>query len=102
MADALKGRKISELLLTFVLSFVIGTFALLAYIIRLVKHGPAKWLHVKKRNKRPEILDSDQYGTHHWMPLKVSRLKLGVWDGMTIVISTCPVKALLVKDINII
>src|SRR6218665_1556628 len=79
MADALTGRQVAELLLTFVLSFVIGSFSMLTYIIRLLKHGPAKWLRVKKRNERPEILDSDQYGTHHWMPLKVSRLKHGVW-----------------------
>src|SRR6218665_63848 len=88
MGVELQDRKtVSELFRVYVLSFVIAIFSMLTYIIGLIKHGPTKWLHVKKRNERPEILDSDQYGTHHWMPLKVNRVKPDVWDWLTIGVS---------------
>lgn len=63
--------RIVEVVVTFLLSFVIGLLSLLFYVYGLIKHGPSKWAYVKKRNERPEILDSEEFGVHHWVPLKV-------------------------------
>lgn len=63
--------RIVEVVITHLLSFLIGLLSLFFYLYGLIKYGPSKWTYVKKRNERPEILDSEEYGVHHWVPLKV-------------------------------
>lgn len=62
-----------EVFVTVCLSVVIGVLSLGSYLYGLIRYGPSVWLSVKKRNDRPDLLDSDAFGRHHWTALKVKR-----------------------------
>lgn len=69
-------RKVLNLLITILLSIVVGILSSFVYLFNLIQFGPRRWISVKKRNRRPDILDNEKYGQHHWVALKRCRVRL--------------------------
>jgi len=71
-----KFKNFAELSAIVVLSCLIGLGSFLYFIFQIICNGPRKMLHLKERNVRPALLSDNRFGSHEFIMLKNSRMKL--------------------------
>ena len=65
-------QPIGSLIMAYVIGLFYSTMICFGLLIKVIVKGPKKVFHVKKRNVRPELLDSPEYGEHHFARMKVT------------------------------
>ena len=72
-------KKLALIVIQWTLVLVFGMMALVPFLWNMLVKGPRHMLYVKKREKRPEVLDDPDLGTHKFARLKVLCRVISTW-----------------------
>jgi len=71
-----KWKSPFELLAIGIYVLIFGSAAIIKFLVDLVLKGPRRMFYYKKRIVRPQVLSDNRFGSHEFVMLKNSRMKL--------------------------